>query len=133
MSATAWTALINQCEHRKKAQAQPWAFLIWWSRGGSNSRPSHCERDALPAELRPHVDLMDKEAELPPVLAGPGFYHLRGISAIHYGREDRVGVIPCRESARGQGLDRRPWGCNRPVSPDRHVVRFPRLVECAGN
>ena len=21
---------------------------IWWSRGGSNSRPSHCERDALP-------------------------------------------------------------------------------------
>ena len=25
----------------------------WWSRGGSNSRPSHCERDALPAELRP--------------------------------------------------------------------------------
>ena len=28
----------------------------WWSRGGSNSRPSHCERDALPAELRPHVD-----------------------------------------------------------------------------
>ena len=27
----------------------------WWSRGGSNSRPSHCERDALPAELRPHL------------------------------------------------------------------------------
>src|SRR4051812_49329806 len=26
----------------------------WWRRGGSNSRPSHCERDALPAELRPH-------------------------------------------------------------------------------
>ena len=25
----------------------------WWSRGGSNSRPSHCERDALPSELRP--------------------------------------------------------------------------------
>src|SRR5215471_8347529 len=25
----------------------------WWRRGGSNSRPSHCERDALPAELRP--------------------------------------------------------------------------------
>ena len=28
----------------------------WWRRGGSNSRPSHCERDALPAELRPHED-----------------------------------------------------------------------------
>ena len=26
---------------------------LWWRRGGSNSRPSHCERDALPAELRP--------------------------------------------------------------------------------
>src|SRR5438093_4836883 len=25
----------------------------WWSGGGSNSRPSHCERDALPAELPP--------------------------------------------------------------------------------
>ena len=25
----------------------------WWSRGGSNSRPPHCERGALPAELRP--------------------------------------------------------------------------------
>ena len=25
----------------------------WWSRGGSNSRPLHCERSALPAELRP--------------------------------------------------------------------------------
>ena len=32
-------------------------FLLvhWWSGGGSNSRPSHCERDALPAELPPHV------------------------------------------------------------------------------
>ncbi|MDF3055294.1 MAG: hypothetical protein K0Q74_1201 [Gammaproteobacteria bacterium] len=26
----------------------------WWRRGGSNSRPRHCERRALPAELRPH-------------------------------------------------------------------------------
>jgi hypothetical protein len=25
----------------------------WWSRGGSNPRPPHCERGALPAELRP--------------------------------------------------------------------------------
>ena len=28
----------------------PW---IWWSQGGSNSRPRHCERRALPAELWP--------------------------------------------------------------------------------
>ncbi len=30
------------------------SLFLWWSRGGSNSRPSHCERDALPTELRPH-------------------------------------------------------------------------------
>src|ERR1051325_2661021 len=27
----------------------------WWSRQDSNLRPSHCERDALPTELRPHA------------------------------------------------------------------------------
>ena len=27
----------------------------WWRRRGSNPRPSDCEPDALPAELRPHV------------------------------------------------------------------------------
>jgi hypothetical protein len=27
----------------------------WWSGWGSNPRPSHCERDALPAELPPHA------------------------------------------------------------------------------
>ena len=26
----------------------------WWSGRGSNPRPSHCERDALPTELPPH-------------------------------------------------------------------------------
>ena len=26
----------------------------WWSRGGSNSWPPHCERGALPTELLPH-------------------------------------------------------------------------------
>jgi hypothetical protein len=28
---------------------------VWWSRQGSNLRPSHCERDALPTELRPRT------------------------------------------------------------------------------
>src|SRR5688572_31546289 len=27
----------------------------WWSGRGSNPRPSHCERDALPTELPPHT------------------------------------------------------------------------------
>ena len=29
-------------------------LILWWSRPESNRRPSHCERDALPTELRPH-------------------------------------------------------------------------------
>ena len=29
--------------------------LHWWSRWGSNPRPQHCERCALPTELRPHT------------------------------------------------------------------------------
>ena len=28
----------------------------WWSRGGSNSWPPHCERGALPTELLPHAE-----------------------------------------------------------------------------
>jgi hypothetical protein len=30
-------------------------MLLWWRGGGSNSRPLHCERSALPAELPPHT------------------------------------------------------------------------------
>ncbi len=32
---------------------RPRARVEWWSRQESNLRPSHCERDALPTELRP--------------------------------------------------------------------------------
>jgi hypothetical protein len=31
---------------------------IWWSQGGSNSRPRHCERRALPAELWPRITVI---------------------------------------------------------------------------
>ena len=31
----------------------------WWSRQDSNLRPSHCERDALPTELRPRPPAKD--------------------------------------------------------------------------
>src|SRR5690349_12188217 len=33
----------------------PASCMTWWSGRGSNPRPSHCERDALPAELPPHT------------------------------------------------------------------------------
>ena len=32
----------------------PGGRYTWWSRRGSNPRPPHCERGALPAELLPH-------------------------------------------------------------------------------
>ena len=50
------------CDHRNLASNAAHGGLVqcflkyWWSGGGSNSRPSHCERDALPAELPPHVE-----------------------------------------------------------------------------
>lgn len=37
----------------RKSQATGLASKRWWSQGGSNSRPRHCERRALPAELWP--------------------------------------------------------------------------------
>ena len=37
------------------------AVVSLWSGGGSNSRPSHCERDALPAELPPHKHHINTE------------------------------------------------------------------------
>jgi hypothetical protein len=40
----------------------------WWSGRGSNPRPSHCERDALPTELPPHMfagSLNGRLAEVP--------------------------------------------------------------------
>lgn len=48
----------------------------WWRRGGSNSRPSHCERDALPAELRPHVAPHDNtEMQRATLRCGPQVWH----------------------------------------------------------
>ena len=39
---------------RKGPQDVPWDPRSWWRRTGSNRRPPHCERGALPTELRPH-------------------------------------------------------------------------------
>ena len=41
---------------RLACQPKPRRGVGWWSRGGSNSRPPHCERGALPTELRPRTD-----------------------------------------------------------------------------
>src|SRR5713226_8763580 len=48
----------NRRLHREKKRPsdftrRPWMF-IWWTARGSNPRPPHCERGALPAELAAH-------------------------------------------------------------------------------
>ena len=48
---------LHHCRPRPGGRCRPAMTRDgnWWSGGGSNSRPSHCERDALPAELPPHT------------------------------------------------------------------------------
>ena len=41
----------RSCIHKKSRLA---AGFLWWALRGSNSRPSRCKRDALPAELSAH-------------------------------------------------------------------------------
>ena len=48
-------ALAEIREEAKLKAGHHW-MLKWWSGGESNSRPSHCERDALPTELPPHAE-----------------------------------------------------------------------------
>lgn len=46
--------------HKTKRSREPNILetfeILWWRGGGSNSRPLHCERSALPAELPPHTE-----------------------------------------------------------------------------
>ena len=65
-----WRELVAQVNTRRPNEIKalkkekPWNTLcfqgfqerdFWWRGGGSNSRPPHCERGALPAELPPHA------------------------------------------------------------------------------
>ena len=93
----------------------------WWSGGGSNSRPLHCERSALPAELPPQLLVADgsKTADAGPRPdAGGEFYPVcrRG------GR-----VMPAdRRSMAGNGR-RFPWpphrvACSYGIKPGREIA-----------
>ncbi len=44
---------------RKAKQRHQGRCWNWWSRRGSNPRPPHCERGALPAELLPHDEIKE--------------------------------------------------------------------------
>ena len=58
------------CANETTRCASDGLWKVWWRRGGSNSRPSHCERDALPAELRPHKAAKYSELRLGRKLSG---------------------------------------------------------------
>ena len=47
------TQQVERGEYVPKHQLFRCRVQKWWSEWGSNPRPSHCERDALPIELPP--------------------------------------------------------------------------------
>lgn len=49
-----WISLAETTVATQRAASDAERNSRWWSRQESNLRPSHCERDALPTELRPH-------------------------------------------------------------------------------
>src|SRR6478609_5899837 len=75
---------------------------MWWRRGGSNSRPSHCERDALPAELRPHVEAV--------IL--PAIHDAKKAPAVS-DRRVNLAAFPAQWSYRLFDTPRRTWQCRR--------------------
>src|SRR5471032_696793 len=86
------------CRRKKTRRARSCAGfrrITWWRGGGSNSRPSHCERDALPAELPPQRFL---------ILAQPQHRLTRPQSALRHTLFRRR----TRENPANNGLDIRP-------------------------
>ena len=82
----------------------------WWSRGGSNSRPPHCERGALPAELRPRNQSRSHRSGAAMTGQRPRSRHIGFASAAIY--EARQGSVKqeCRAragTAPGTARDRR--------------------------
>ena len=62
---------------REMARRGTGTEMRWnWSRWDSNPRPSHCERDALPTELRPHgCGDPERPPLAAPILARPALDH----------------------------------------------------------
>ena len=78
--------------------------LNWWSRGGSNSRPLHCERSALPAELRPLTGQYTSRTRL---------LFIRNNPCIP---EHPDPIEPVRQCRRTPGVDRPACDANRRLS-----------------
>ena len=94
----------------------------WWRRGGSNSRPSHCERDALPAELRPHSVQCDcKRRSIGPGESRGNLPNGRRSNAGQGQRHDFRRTLRSRAGARqnGRNMDRTDDGCRDHRAPAR--------------
>src|SRR6185437_9158738 len=66
--AVARASMLRRAAKEKPRRGAVFRVLLewnWWSGGGSNSRPSHCERDALPAELPPQRPTNSSTAVFP--------------------------------------------------------------------
>src|SRR3954464_6137028 len=94
----------------------------WWSQAGSNRRPPHCERGALPAELWPLKDTQKREktpvARLSSVgrhlrPGGRGVKKRRSLRVLRIKRHDRA-AVELRAPARGQQpVERERLRCHR--------------------
>src|SRR6185503_14965291 len=72
----------------------------WWSGRGSNPRPSHCERDALPAELPPHAKsaIITQPARGRPLAPAPRRSHARHPPRLPH--RHRGGGVPAEDGGR---------------------------------
>lgn len=71
---------------------------IWWTRRGSNPRPPHCERGALPAELLAHFDTGNAYSTI--------FNSMKS-------REKYLRSVPCLLSAAYYAISFRELACSR--------------------
>ncbi len=116
---------------RSTTELQPQTDLLseeWWSRGGSNPRPRHCERRALPTELRPRPATAVKYpnafrkcnhfSQTPSPPTGTG----RAFAAMNVRRHRKILEVDGRVAFVG-GLNIRHGNClsENPPSPIRDV------------
>lgn len=126
-AANAYTKQIRRTEtkkpwHTKVSKAFPSG--IWWSGGGSNSRPSHCERDALPAELPPQIKQEQKYTGIRPgcaTCAGTEFFQtncrVAMTGAWSEGCSLRRGSLSMTQATQRltSGADSSTWSMRRPA------------------
>ncbi len=93
----------------KRPAPEGWPFFrLWWRGRGSNPRPPHCERGALPAELPPHAKPEIIHGR--PTLRDPAAPRAPGLTGVNRppGRNRRMRLQGC--------LARQQWPCACPFA-----------------